>query len=180
MWALKAAQAAGRPFSAYEDIHYVALDIILAAAFGIPLEQSATQKQYDFLQLQPSAMRSPNSKDDPVTYSRIPLSKSRMALIKVTETVVVGYKSPFPRLHHWILRNTIWRGIFAQKEAFITDEIQNGVERLTSENSQENRLRCAMDMMLQREIGHAKKEGRKPNINAPRMRDEVVLNLIFF
>ncbi|KAK4073230.1 uncharacterized protein Triagg1_5510 [Trichoderma aggressivum f. europaeum] len=148
MWAHKAAEAAGRPFSAYEDIHYVALDIILAAAFGIRLEQSTTQKQYEFLQLQPPKIRSANSKDDPVTYSRIPIPESRMALIKVT-------------------------GDFAQKEAFITDEINKGVERLTSENMQENRMRCAMDMMLLREFGYAKKEGRKPNINAPRMRDEL-------
>jgi hypothetical protein len=178
MWAYKAAQAAGRPFSAYEDLHYVALDIILAAAFGTPLEQSATQKQYEFIQLQPSINKSSNSKDDPVAYKHIPLPESRMALIKVTGTVVVGYKSPFPRLHHWVLRKTIWRKVFAQKEAFITDEINKGVERLTSENTQENRMRCAMDMMLLREIGSAKKEGRKPNINAPRMRDEVVLNLV--
>ncbi|PNP49824.1 hypothetical protein THARTR1_09354 [Trichoderma harzianum] len=173
MWAHKAAEASGRPFSAHEDIHYVALDIILAAAFGIPLEQSTTQKQYEFLQLQPSKIRSANSIDDPVTYSRIPIPESRMALIKVTGSVAVAYKSPFPRLHHWILRNTIWRRDFAQKEAFITDEINKGVERLTSENMQENHMRCAMDMMLLREFGYAKKEGRKPNINAPRMRDEL-------
>ncbi|KAL7906585.1 cytochrome P450 [Trichoderma velutinum] len=173
MWAYKAADAAGRPFSAYEDIHYVALDIILAAAFGTPLEQSTTQKQYEFLQFQPSIIRSANSQDDPVIYNRAPLSESRMALIKVTGSVVVGYKSPLPRLHHWILKNTIWRREFAQKEAFVTDEINKGVERLTSENPQENRMRCAMDMMLLREIGYAKKEGRKPNVNAPRMRDEL-------
>ncbi|UKZ81569.1 hypothetical protein TrVFT333_009341 [Trichoderma virens FT-333] len=173
MWAYKSTQAAGRPFPAYEDLHCVALDIILAAAFGIPLEQSATHKQFEFLQLQPPIIRSSKSKDDPVIYSQIPLSESLMALIKVTGTVVVGYKSPFPRLHHWILRNTIWRKDFAQKEAFITDQINKSVERLTSENTQESRMRCAMDMMLLREIGYAKKEGRKPNINAPRMRDEL-------
>ncbi|RFU78896.1 cytochrome p450 monooxygenase [Trichoderma arundinaceum] len=173
MWALKASQAAGRPFSAYEDIHYVALDIILAAAFGIQLEDSTTQKQYEFLQLQPFLTGSSNSKNDPVSYDRIPVSKSRAALIKVTGTVVVGYKSPFPRLHHWILRHTIWREAFALKEEFITHEIQNSVERLTSENKQGKRMRCAMDMMLQREIGYARKEGRKPDINAPRMRDEL-------
>ncbi|KAM0263957.1 hypothetical protein ACHAQJ_000992 [Trichoderma viride] len=111
--------------------------------------------------------------DDPITYNRLPLSKSRSALIKVTGTVVVGYKSPFPRLHHWILRNTIWRGIFSEKEAFITGEIKKSIERLTSDNNKENRMRCAMDMMLQRELGYAKKEERKPNFNAPRMRDEL-------
>lgn len=173
MWAYKTAEAAGRPFSAYEDLHYVALDIILAAAFGIPLEQSTTQKQYEFLQLQPSQIKSASSKDDPVTYSRTPIHESRTALMKVTGTVVVGYKSPFPGLHHWILRNTIWRRDFALKEEFITDEINKGVERLTSGNTQENRMRCAMDMMLLREFGYAKKEGRKPNTNAPRMRDEL-------
>jgi hypothetical protein len=180
MWALKAAQAEGRPFSAYEDIHHVALDIILAAAFGIPLEQSATQKQYEFLQIQPSPIIPSSSMDDPITYSRIPLPKSRTALIKVTGSVVVGYKSPFPRLHHWILRNTIWRGIFSEKEAFITGEIKKSIERLTSDNSQENGMRCAMDMMLQRELGYAKKEDRKPNFNAPRMRDEVILTLMSY
>ncbi|KKP05781.1 cytochrome P450 monooxygenase [Trichoderma harzianum] len=173
MWSYKVAQAVGRPFSAYEDLHCVALDIILAAAFGIPLEQSTTQKQYEFLQLQPSKIKSAGSKDDPVTYDRTPIAESRTALMKVTETVVVGYKSPFPRLHHWILRNTIWRRDFALKEEFITDEINKGVERLTSDNKQENRMRCAMDMMLLREFGYAKKEGRKPNINSPRMRDEL-------
>ncbi|KAL7928309.1 cytochrome P450 [Trichoderma chlorosporum] len=173
MWAHKAAQADGRPFSAYEDIHYVALDIILAAAFGITLEQSATYNQYESLQLQPSIGRSSGSKDDPIAYSRIPLSESRAALIKVTATVVIGYKSPFPRLHHWILRNTIWRRVFAQKEAFITEEINKGVSRLTSDMAKEKRMRCAMDMMLLREMAHAKKEGRKPDINAPRMRDEL-------
>ncbi|KAL6872191.1 cytochrome P450 [Trichoderma novae-zelandiae] len=173
IWALKAGQAQGHPFSAHEDLHYVALDIILAAAFGIPLEQSVTQKQYEFLQLQPPATPSTNSKDDPVAFSRTPVSKSRMSLIDVTGTVVVGYKSPFPRLHHWILRKTIWRRIFAQKEAFITNQITKGVERLTSGNSQENRMRCAMDMMLLRELGQAKKESRTPNVNAPRIRDEL-------
>ncbi|KAL7781765.1 cytochrome P450 [Trichoderma ceciliae] len=173
MWALKAAEARGCPFSAYEDIHYVALDIILAASFGIPLEQSATQKQYEFLQLQSSPISSPKSTDDPVTYNRIPISKSFSALIKVTGSVVIGYKSPFPRLHHWIMRNTIWRETFAHKEAFITEEIKKSVKRLTSGNSQQNHMGCAMDMMLQREIGHAMKERRKPNLNAPRIRDEL-------
>lgn len=174
MWTLKAAQSRGHPFSAYEDIHNVALDIILAAAFGVLLEHSTTQKQYEFLQLQPSPIVSPDSRDTPVKYEHIPLPESRTALIKVTGTVVIGYKSPFPRLHHWILRKTIWRRIFAQKESFITEEIEKGVERLTSDDPTKGRMRCAMDMMLQREIGYAKKEGRRPNINAPRMRDEVI------
>jgi hypothetical protein len=176
MWALKAAQAQGHPFSAHEDLHYVALDIILAAAFGIPLEQSVTEKQYEFLQLQPPAMPSPNSKDDPVVYSRAPVPSSRMSLIEVTGTVALAYKSPFPRLHHWLLRKTIWRRTFAEKEAFITNEINKSVERLTSENKQQNRMRCAMDMMLLREMGQAKKESRTPNVNAPRIRDEVRLS----
>ncbi|KAL7813111.1 cytochrome P450 [Trichoderma gracile] len=173
MWALKAAQAQGHPFSAHEDLHYVALDIILAAAFGIPLEQSVTQKQYEYLQLQPPAMPSPNSKDDPVVYSRAPVPRSRMSLIEVTGTVALAYGSPFPRLHHWLLRKTIWRRTFAEKEAFITKEINNSVERLTSEDKQQNRMRCAMDMMLLRELGQARKEGRTPNVNAPRIRDEL-------
>ncbi|KAL6872449.1 cytochrome P450 [Trichoderma longibrachiatum] len=173
MWALKTAQAQGHPFSAHEDLHYAALDIILAAAFGIPLEESLTQKQYEFLQLQEPATPPSSSKDEPVAYNRIPIPRSRMSLIEVTGSVVVAYKSPFPRLHHWLLKKTIWRRTFAEKEAFITNEINKSVERLTSENKEKNRMRCAMDMMLLRELGQAKKESRTPNVNAPRIRDEL-------
>ena len=173
LWELKSDVAAGRPFAAFADIHESALDIILAVAFGPSEHLNIIKNQLAAIEKaqRPSA---PAAADEPFAFPHAPLQDEVQAFLTVVETLAVSMQSPVPKLHHWFLRKTKWRNEFATKERVLRHEIRKAVERLaTSESNDEEATKCAMDHMILRERAAAKKAGRKPEFDTPRMRDEL-------
>ena len=173
IWKLKMERAKGKPFSAYDDVHHAALDIILAAAFGIDDDDSATHRQLVHLEIDKQVVTVQENGADIVKFPVKPLPDAYQAVLDVTNTVLIGTTSPFPAFHHWVVRNTTMRRTFKLKERLVDSEIQKGVDRLVRNDKEAAKEDCAMDRMILREVNLAEKERRKPNFFQPRMRDEV-------
>lgn len=172
LWNFKAEVANGRPFPAHRDIDESAMDTIFAVAFGEKHERSVSKLKLEALS-QSQSLDVPGDVNTPYEFSDVPLPPEVDTLNRVNQTMWVSFASPIPRLHHWFLRQTIWRKSFARKESFITSEITDSVRRLAAAKDKKAACRCAMDHMVSRELAIAEKEGRQPDFNTPNMRDEV-------
>ncbi|KAI1361062.1 cytochrome P450 [Xylaria arbuscula] len=187
LWRLKARLSNDLPFEAYRDLDNAALDIILAVTFGKPRSQD------DILLRQLREIRSgadeglsfiSKNTANFVEFPRVPLPEKFKHVLAVKETMRIGFSSPFPYPHIWLLKTFTRLGrSFARKDQMIRDEISRSALRLLSHQTNSTKLesqdtRCAMDSMVLREISLAKREGRKPDIHCPRLRDELFLYIL--
>ena len=173
LWERKAEVADGRPFAAFADIHESALDIILAVTFGESEHIGIVKNQLAVVD-KVERQKAPGMAQEPFPFPHVPVQDEVKALTFVVETLAVAMQSPLSTIHHWFLKHTKWRSIFATKERVLRHEIQKAVERLaTSSDDDDEAAKCAMDHMILRERAAAKKADRKPAFDTPQMRDEL-------
>ncbi|KAH7234425.1 cytochrome P450 [Fusarium solani] len=172
LWNNKARLSNGRPFNASEDIHNAALDIVMAASFGVGLEQSQIAKQTRELE----GASSPGGRDDVFEFKHVPLDEELRCFTTLTDSILVAVRSPLPRLSHFLYRNLspTMRRAAAGRDRLRNREIAKSVERRRSGNPE----RCALDNMLAREDVIAEKEGRKPNYYSQVILDELLGYLV--
>ena len=157
LWDAKARLSNGRPFDVGKDIHNAALDIVMAASFGLGLEHSQIAKQIRELE----STSSPGGQDKVFEFKHVPIDEEIGAFTILADSIAVAVRSPLPRLGHFLYRNLspMMRRAAAGRDRLRNREIAKSVERRNSGHPQ----RCAMDNMLAREDVIAEKEGRKPN-----------------
>ncbi|KAJ4171553.1 hypothetical protein NW754_013321 [Fusarium falciforme] len=172
LWNGKARLSNGRPFDAAEDIHNAALDIIMAASFGLGLEQSQIAKQTRELE----GASSPGGRDDVFEFKQVPLDEELRFFTTLTDSIIVAARSPLPRLGHFLYRNLspMMRRAAAGRDRLRNREIAKSVERRRSGHPE----RCALDNMLAREDVIAEKEGRKPNYYSQVIQSELLGYLV--
>ncbi|KAI0483413.1 cytochrome P450 [Xylaria cf. heliscus] len=187
VWRLKANLAQGQPFEAYGDLHDAALDIIMAVTFGRPESRNDTMPRH-LQEIRTSAttgmLFSCRGRENCAEFPRAPLSEDFENILAVKETMRIGFSSPFPYPHIWLLKRFTKLGnSFTRKDQVIHNEISRATERLFSRQTDQSRyksqnIRCAMDNMILRELALAKREGRNPDIHSPRLRDELFLYIL--
>ncbi|KAH8896369.1 cytochrome P450 [Thozetella sp. PMI_491] len=186
VWTLKARLANGRPFEAYSDIHNVALDIIMAVTFGNDGQdgEGVTPTELRALKsMDPNELICPASNEAPMQFPQAPLSLDFDAVLAVKDAMRIGFSSPFPYTHIWLLKKLTKLGsLFAAKDRIIRERILGAVKRLfpssellTEKNAE---ARCAMDNMILREVSAARKEQRQPVFESGRLRDELFLYIL--
>ncbi|KAI0438162.1 cytochrome P450 [Xylaria telfairii] len=169
VWRSKTKLAQGQAFEAYQDLHDAALDIIMGA---IRSSASAT-----------TSFKSTGT-EQYVVFPRASLSEDFENILAVKETMRIGFSSPFPYPHIWLLKRFTKLGdTFTRKDKVIHDEISRAARRLFSHSNhtskqESQKVQCAMDNMIFRELALAKKEGRCPNIHSARLRDELFLYVL--
>jgi hypothetical protein len=170
LWSLKTELANGHPFSASFDIYNGTLDFITAATFGLEAKDSTTNAQLRVLS-STNNLKLTGNVDEPVEFPVSPRPPKFEAIITLTESMEASVKSPLPRLHHWFLLHLPhMRRAFAEKEALITDGLENGVQRFLVGDKT---TRSALDNVLQRELTAAEKEKREPAYKSRAIYDEV-------
>lgn len=171
LWTLKTELAGGRPFDADRDIFDTAIDIINAAAFGLEDNFSTLKSQLDTL-TPLSAAELPVKADGSVEFPHPPYGPEIAAIHELGLHIGEQFKSMLPRFAHFfaILTSRSLRRAFAIRDKFIHGEIEKALARYRSGN---DRMRSAMDHVLQREMNAAKKAGRPPVFHSPRIHDEV-------
>ncbi|RSL88682.1 hypothetical protein CEP51_001614 [Fusarium floridanum] len=159
LWTSKLRLAKGRPFNACEDIHNAALDIVMAASFGLEPEQSQIAKQTRELEVSESSKT--GGQDDAFEFKHVPLDEELQCFTTLGDSILVAVRSPLPLLSHFLYRNLspMMRRAAAGRDKLRNREIAKSIERMKAGHPE----RCAMDNMLAREDAIAAKEGRKPN-----------------
>ncbi|KAF4974090.1 hypothetical protein FZEAL_8963 [Fusarium zealandicum] len=172
LWDRKLHLAKGRPFDASRDIHHTALDIIMAASFGLDSSRSQLSKQLSQLEIRTS----PGDTDEKFEFKDVPLREELRFFTVLVDSIGIAVKSPIPRIHHFLYRNLSpkMRRARAGRDKLRNQEIANSVERKKSGRPQ----RCALDNMLAREDAMAQKEGRDPNYYSETIMDELLGYLV--
>ncbi|RSL42925.1 hypothetical protein CEP54_015300 [Fusarium duplospermum] len=157
LWTSKLRLAKGRPFNVCEDIHHAALDIVMAASFGLEPEQSQIAKQTRELAVESST----GGQNDVIEFKHVHLDEELGCFTTLADSIVVAVRSPLPRLSHFLYRNfsPTMRRAAAGRDKLRNREIAKSIERMKAGHPE----RCALDNMLAREDVIAEKEGRKPN-----------------
>ncbi|KAL6365870.1 hypothetical protein LRP88_00449 [Fusarium phalaenopsidis] len=172
LWNDKARLSNGRPFDAAKDIHNAALDIVMAASFGLGLEQSQIAKQTRELE----GASSLGGRDGVFEFKHVPLDEELRFFTTLVDSILVAVRSPLPRLGHFLYRNLspMMRRAAAGRDRLSNREIAKSVERRRSGHPE----RCALDNMLAREDVIAEKEGRKPNYYSQVIQSERAQSLL--
>lgn len=173
LWTLKAKAANGKPFNAAKDIFDAALDIINAAAFAFDDSMSTIKHQLDHLESAEAlqATVTPSS-DGSVEFSRSPDTDNTVMNTILSDHLGTQFRASHPRLNHRVrmLLNPALRRAFAQKNEMVSREVEKSLGRINSGNTD---ALSALDHLLLREMGAAKKAGRTPEFHSTRIYDEV-------
>lgn len=182
LWRAKSQIAAGRPFTASEDIDHVALDAVLAFAFGERFGElhSATRPALEAThRISATGLRGLKhtaSLDDPVEFMAGTADEFLRASLELVAAVEDVQGTPLPDLH-WAYINSKPRIRRATKikEDYIRKEVEDAVSRLNGTTGQDF-VRSAVDHMVFRESILAQKEGRKPDFFSRVIIDEVFIS----
>jgi hypothetical protein len=111
----------------------------------------------------------------PVEYPSVPQSKAFQAVIDLTDSCEIPMNSPFPRVHHWLALTLSPKLIAAGrvKEQFSKNMLDQSWKRLNKEEKHDNAVKCALDLILSREMTMAKNEGRPAQYDTRAIRDEL-------
>ncbi|PLB35829.1 cytochrome P450 [Aspergillus candidus] len=181
LWSVKERLAAGRPFSATEDIFYSALDAVLAFSFGPTFPQNATDPQTNRLKdLLASELRSDEDAadaDEAVHFPHAKIDEAIESMLELGDAMEQVKSAPSPRMKWWYVKATPTFKRWARiKDACIRREIEKAVEaRGQHQRSSEGLAweRSAVDRIVDKEESQARREGRKPDFFSAAVMEEV-------
>ncbi|EFQ30396.1 cytochrome P450 monooxygenase [Colletotrichum graminicola] len=175
LWKQKNRISNGRPFEAAKDIHNLALDVILSAAFNPDPTRNITARNVAHFESIPSPPATSGDQDLPVKLENPRPDSLVKALSTVGEAAGTLFSSSFPRLRSWfIMRQQSMKEALVEKAIMETRELGNAVKRIEAGLPP----RCAMDQMLIRERSIAEKEGRSPEYYSGTIKDELLGYLV--
>ena len=172
LWQTRSRLAEGRPFDVKDDVKWSGMDAALAVLFGNTpsMIQSSTHLlstlgTIDLLQ----------DKDLPTTFPESDLPAIYTYLDTVMSTVGLAHSSPAPRLLQRLALNfhPRYRRARLEKDCFIQDRLHESWLRLHRSPDREQPLDRAVDVIIQRELNMARKEGREPRYDSLAIQDEI-------
>ena len=171
-WKQKTRLAEGRPFPVLDDITRGALDVIWSAAFGS--EVGTTRAQIDLLSKLDS-IDLPKNVDSPLEFPAASDPAAFDAITTLTHSVEIAMNSPFPRQHHWLAMKTYpsLRSAKKHKDQLIQDSLDETWKKFSQGSEKEVKVQSALDLVVQKEVTMAKKEGRPPQYDTPAIKDEL-------
>jgi cytochrome P450 len=179
LWHDKARLAQGRPFDAESDVARCLVDFITSANFGYDVK--ALQTHHASLDVKVTVGTSGVHLDTPMSFKDGMESEACAALVKMTDGVAMAVRSPFPR----ILVPLAYRFLpsYSKAKRYTYDMISNQVNaawaRFSSKKAggkpaDEQEVRSALELLVQRESQMARKENRERKFNLPIVRDELL------
>lgn len=159
LWRIKSRLAQGRPISVKEDVRRTSLDTIFAVTFASNLGATSAQSQ---MLSTLTAIEVPDGRNLEAIIPAAPTPEAYDSIVKVADSSGIPLRSPFPLLHHWLavrLRSDL-RNAIAQKDKIIRTQLLKAWDKFNATPAGGLWGECAVDLMLQREVQMARKEGR--------------------
>ncbi|KAF9870335.1 cytochrome P450 [Colletotrichum karsti] len=177
LWTKKAEIADGKAFNAEHDVFHAALDAVLDFGYGGAAKIRALPPQIETIDslsdrdIQQLRSASAAAIDFPVTPDH-PVIK---ACIQAAENVAGVGATGFPRLAWWVIgwKPSIRSGREARRK-FLDDQIFQAINRYKAgeKDQTDKSIKCAIDLMVQREDMAAQKQGKRASNWLQTMRDE--------
>ncbi|TID01590.1 Cytochrome P450 3A11 [Colletotrichum higginsianum] len=181
LWKQKARVVDGRPFSAEKDIYFAALDAVLDFGFGDSYPHRALPPQIELLKAaeEQTVQQSPDpaAAGTPVDFPVARPHESIEATLAIGDLVQDVADSGFIKLAWWLKGfQPHERKLKNMRTEFLREQASHAVEKLQRESDEENEswVKCAVDLIVQRERSFAKKEGREPVYWSLTMKDELL------
>lgn len=193
LWRVKSDAAAGRAFSAAEDLILVSFDSIWEMAFGSDLGALTDATAHLRAAATPELAAPGSDDDDPVTFPKPEPSTAVASMQIVALGINVTVPSVAPRFAHWRLRMTpAYRRAHAYNDVLVAERLQDAKERMLGSAASPDThggagaeaeadmtgVTCATDLMVRREAQAARKEGRSPRYDGAAAKDELFGMLI--
>lgn len=176
LWELKLGIADGRPFSALNDISWLALDAVLAFALGTEFKENATRAQVQLLQALPTEeLGKTTSAGGVVEFPTAPIGKAISGMLTLTHSVERVRSAAHMRIGWWFIsREKAFQDALKAKEDCFHEELDRAVQaRRQHQENGDTSIRSAVDHMVDRETQIAKKEGREAKYHSSAMVSEV-------
>ncbi|KAF9879143.1 hypothetical protein CkaCkLH20_03376 [Colletotrichum karsti] len=169
LWEHKARLAEQRPFEAFEDIYYGALDAVLSFSFGGSFAYTAVPARLEMISSLPD-IEKPTSANYPVIFPEEPRNEFVEAVLTLAESVEEARRAVFPKIRSWYMHRTSRiKEAKRIRDQFINHEIDVAVRRLEADEP----VTSAVEHMIHREQLFAEKEGRIPAYKSIGMHSEV-------
>lgn len=171
LWKSKMDLAQGHAFSVLEDVCKAGMDTMWASTLGD--EISTTSSQVKLI----SGLKSiplPASKDIAAEFPEAEDPEAFTALLALGDSVVYAASSPFPKITHWLavhLVSSLRKSMRLKGTLF--SGLLNSAARKFATSQDESRVKHVLDLVVQREVSLAKKEGRQPVFDTQDIRDEL-------
>ena len=172
LWHQKARLAQGHPFPVAGDVFKVALDAIWAATFGS--EIGVTKSQVQLL----SGLSHIDTTVDTESAVQFVTAKNPEAfdsIMTLADSVAITMKSPIPRLHHKLALRFYPSLVAAKKakEKLVQEHLDAAWNRFSSVGDRRDDIKCALDLIVEREVKSANKEDRSAVYDSSAIRDEL-------
>ncbi|KZL78207.1 cytochrome P450 monooxygenase [Colletotrichum tofieldiae] len=180
LWNRKADLANGRPFDVEKDMFYTALDAVMTFSFGKDFLHNAVRPQLDALKELSGNTHQGLEEDAPFKFPEVSIGKELQSILTITDAGEGQAASPVPRLT-WKFRERFDQSIrsaLKTRKEFFLQEVARAVDRRTTNSEDKTSVRSAIDLMIQRELIAAEKEGRKPEVFSETMLDEIFVLIV--
>ncbi|KAF7191952.1 Cytochrome P450 monooxygenase [Pseudocercospora fuligena] len=172
LWKQKARLAGSHAFDITEDMKMCTFDVLWSVTFGPGIRSCKAQS--DLL----SKLDHLDHQDDGLAVipgAKLPEFYGAMKML--IESSQIPMTSPLGRWHHWFVCTFYPSFIRAQ---YVRDKLVNGKIAAAWKRFEESdpaaseaMVKCALDLIVEKEVKLAKKEGRKPDHNSKYLHDEL-------
>jgi cytochrome P450 len=172
LWREKARLAGGHPFTVMEDVKAAAMDIIWGATFGSQMNVSDSQTK---LVSGLEHIERPADPEAEIIFPHAPNPEGFEATMAISDSCEIPLKALFPRLQHRLAMKLFprLRKAVARKDQLIKEGLQRAWKKFSVAADDDDAVKCALDLVVQREAQMAKKEGRAPEWDTAVIRDEL-------
>lgn len=161
LWHLKIKLAGNHPFFAYSDIHHMAWDAIWSTTFGT--SSGTTKSQLAFLSSLAKFEALSPDENIPAKFPKGPTPPIFNAILTMIDSLDNITRSPQPRWHHWLIRQTpSYRAAKKYKDEIVDECFRSARKQHSDDPDDQKDARCAVENVLQREAIAASKEGMVP------------------
>ncbi|KAF6825325.1 cytochrome p450 monooxygenase [Colletotrichum musicola] len=178
LWELKTQIADGRPFDAYTDIFYTALDAVTAFSFGEGFPHNATKPVADLIrgldESEIARLRSAAKMDEAIQFPTVECDEIVTAVLDVSVNIERLHGTPWP-VWKWKIIEKLppLNRTMRLKNEFIVGELKKAIARQKANGDDDTWMRSAVDLIVQREKKLAQEENRKTDFLSPTMKDEL-------
>lgn len=172
LWSQRARLAKGHPFVADNDIFRATVDVILTATFGF--EIGAVKSQAEVLSHTESISLSADV-DKAAVFPAIPDPEAFTSIRTLVDSVEIALNSPLPRVSLTLALKFFPSLIKARryKDKMIDERLKMAWEKFSEDMDRNDRVKCAVDLLVQREVQMARKEKRPIQYDTLAIRDEL-------
>lgn len=175
LWREKARLSRNHPFLVLEDIKRGTFDIIYSST--VDLDAGAVSSQTALLRkMELEDIKLPEDVDSPVDFSDTTPPPEYDSLTTLIGSVEIATNSPVPRQHHWLALRlySYLRHARRYKDDLLRGALDQAWQKFSSKStSLDGEVRSAIDLIVQKEVAMAAREGRPPQYRTPAIQDEL-------